>query len=132
MGRRWLTRKGNYILKSNLPIGVQNMTLKSINEILDNKIWIETSFLWGWRRRRSRRKRRGIKSKSRETTKKRYIFIAMTFFIIEHKVCHVVRYLFESMKIIKGKWFKNFLKDVKIWDKKKVHFSSITFKDSSL
>ena len=30
MGRRWLIRKGNYILKSNLPIGVQNMTLKSI------------------------------------------------------------------------------------------------------
>ena len=29
MGRRWSTRKGNYILKSNLPIGVQNMTLKS-------------------------------------------------------------------------------------------------------
>ena len=29
MGRRWLTRKGNYILKSKLPIGVQNMTLKS-------------------------------------------------------------------------------------------------------
>ena len=26
MGRRWLTRKGSYILKSNLPIGVQNMT----------------------------------------------------------------------------------------------------------
>ena len=32
MGRRWLTRKGNYILKSNLPIGVQNMTLKSIDD----------------------------------------------------------------------------------------------------
>ena len=31
MGRRWLTRKGNYILKSYLPIGVQNMTLKSID-----------------------------------------------------------------------------------------------------
>ena len=30
MGRRWSTRKSNYILKSNLPIGVQNMTLKSI------------------------------------------------------------------------------------------------------
>ena len=30
MGRQWSTRKGNYILKSNLPIGVQNMTLKSI------------------------------------------------------------------------------------------------------
>ena len=31
MGRRLLTRKGNYIFfKSNLPIGVQNMTLKSI------------------------------------------------------------------------------------------------------
>ena len=29
MGRRWLTRKGNYILKSNLLIDVQNMTLKS-------------------------------------------------------------------------------------------------------
>ena len=29
MGQRSLTRKGNYILKSNLPIGVQNMTLKS-------------------------------------------------------------------------------------------------------
>ena len=28
MGRRWLTGKGNYILKSNFPIGVQNMTLK--------------------------------------------------------------------------------------------------------
>ena len=28
---RWLTRKGNYILKSNLPIDVQNMTLKSID-----------------------------------------------------------------------------------------------------
>ena len=35
MGRRWLTRKGNYILKSNLPIGVQNMTLKSID------LWIK-------------------------------------------------------------------------------------------
>ena len=34
MGRRWLTRKGNYILKSNLPIGVQNMTLKSIDSCL--------------------------------------------------------------------------------------------------
>ena len=32
MGRRWLTSKGNSILKSNLPIGVQNMTLKSIGE----------------------------------------------------------------------------------------------------
>ena len=31
MGRRWLTRKDNSILKSNLPIGVQNMTLKSID-----------------------------------------------------------------------------------------------------
>ena len=30
MERRRLTRKGNYILKYNLPIGVQNMTLKSI------------------------------------------------------------------------------------------------------
>ena len=33
MGRRWLTRKGNYILKFNLPIGVQNMTLKSIKNV---------------------------------------------------------------------------------------------------
>ena len=32
MGRQWLNRKGNYILKSNLPIGVQNMTLKSIDK----------------------------------------------------------------------------------------------------
>ena len=31
MGRRWLSRNGNYILKSNLPIDVQNMTLKSID-----------------------------------------------------------------------------------------------------
>ena len=30
MGRRWLTSKGNYILKFSLPISVQNMTLKSI------------------------------------------------------------------------------------------------------
>ena len=30
MGRRWLTRKGDYILKSDLPIGVQTMILKSI------------------------------------------------------------------------------------------------------
>ena len=36
MGWQWLTRKGNYILKSNLPIGVQNMTLKSIQWDLVN------------------------------------------------------------------------------------------------
>ena len=29
MGRRWLTRKVKYILKTKLPIGVQNMNLKS-------------------------------------------------------------------------------------------------------
>ena len=32
MGRRLLTRKDNYILKSNLPIDVQNMTLKHDQE----------------------------------------------------------------------------------------------------
>ena len=37
MGRRLLTRKDNYILKSNLPISVQNMTLKSINIRMDLK-----------------------------------------------------------------------------------------------
>ena len=34
MGRRRITRKGIYILKFNLPIGVQNMTLKSIDIII--------------------------------------------------------------------------------------------------
>ena len=32
MGWLWLTRKGNYILKSNLPIGIQNITLKSVDD----------------------------------------------------------------------------------------------------
>ena len=38
MGRGWLTRKDNYILKSNLPIGVQNMTLKSIEVVVAVKV----------------------------------------------------------------------------------------------
>ena len=37
MERRWLTRKGNYILKFNLPIGVQNMALKSVDEMGEPK-----------------------------------------------------------------------------------------------
>ena len=32
MGRRCSTKKGNYILKSNLPIGVKTMILKSLDE----------------------------------------------------------------------------------------------------
>ena len=35
MGRQWLTRKGNYILKSNLSTGIQNMTLKSMDTIVE-------------------------------------------------------------------------------------------------
>ena len=33
-GTTVINQKGNYILKSNLPIGVQNMTFKSIDQIL--------------------------------------------------------------------------------------------------
>ena len=36
MGRGWITRKGNYVLKFNLPIGVQNMTFKSIDNNNNN------------------------------------------------------------------------------------------------
>ena len=43
MGRRGLTRKGNYILKSNLPIGVQNTTLKSIGKYVYDYFYIIVS-----------------------------------------------------------------------------------------
>jgi len=33
MELRWITREGNYILKFNLPIGVENMTLQSISSL---------------------------------------------------------------------------------------------------
>ena len=51
MGRRWLTRKGNYILKSNLLIGVQNMTLKSIELVMymnhEDGLYVLEHWLWG-------------------------------------------------------------------------------------
>ena len=41
MGRRWLTRKVNYILKSNLPISLQNINLKSINiQAVSGNVWV--------------------------------------------------------------------------------------------
>ena len=44
--RRWLTGIGNYILKSNLHIGVQNITLKSLEGIVVSSDNVNMPMKW--------------------------------------------------------------------------------------